>query len=78
MPCYFFDFHDGHIQEHDGEGLELEDPEQARTEAVRTLGKVVLEALPCGPHREFEVVVRSEEGKPIFRATITIAEQRLD
>lgn len=72
MPRFFFDIHDNEDVQRDSEGLELNDAQGARQEAVRTLTSLGFH----DPQRNVEqrtlsVVVRDHEGFPIYSATLS-------
>lgn len=58
MPHYFFDVQEGDCLVPDQDGLEFQDIEAAKAEAVRALAGMVKDALPDGTRREIAVVVR--------------------
>jgi hypothetical protein len=77
MPRYYFDVDDGETLTCDDEGLDLDDMEEARREAVRTLPEVAKDALPDGNERTFAVTVRDEARCPILRAQLKLTVDRL-
>ena len=58
MPRYFFDIAEGDRIFADNEGTELEDDDDARDEALETLGQIAKDKLPEGKRREFVATVR--------------------
>ena len=71
MARYFFDTHDGKALLRDEVGIELEDLERVRAEAIDALPDMAREELPDGNERVFAVQVRDEEGRVVFAATLT-------
>jgi hypothetical protein len=53
MPLYFFAITDTGKTSPDSEGTELASLEEAREEALRTLGEIVKDKLPDADHRGF-------------------------
>lgn len=73
MPRYFFDIDDtGQQMLHDDEGSELPGADQARLEALAVLPDLARDELPDGDRRAFTVVVRDDNGRSIFRATLSL------
>ena len=72
MPRYFFDIDDGDHQHHDDEGIDLADVEAARKEAIRALPDVARDVLPDGDRRDFTSSVRTEAGRVVFRAKLSL------
>jgi len=58
VPRYFFDIAEGDRIFADDEGTELEDIEDARDEALETLGQIARHKLPDGKRRDFVTTVR--------------------
>lgn len=71
MPRYFFDIADGERLTPDGEGTELQDIDDARDEALETLGAIAKDKLPDGDRRDFIITVREGERK-LFTATLSL------
>lgn len=73
MPRYFFDIHNNGPM-FDDTGVECADLDSVRKEAMRTLPDIAREDIPKdGDRRTFTCLVTSEDGKPVYSATITYA-----
>jgi hypothetical protein len=72
MGTYFFDVKNDGEGEVDQVGLNLDGPEQARTEAVKALPDIARDVLPDGHDRTIAVSVRDETGRVFFRASLTL------
>ena len=73
MPRYFFDFMEGGSGVPDDEGTELADLAHARKVAVKTLGQIGKDEFDKASHdRELVVKVRSEEGRALLYATLSL------
>ena len=71
MARYFFDIHDGGSTR-DDTGTECADDEAARKIAIRTLPDIARDEIPRdGDRRSFVVLVTSEDGGPVFSATLS-------
>jgi hypothetical protein len=66
MPLYFFDITDTGKTWPDSEGTELAGLEEARDEALRTLGEIAKDKLPDGDCRVFLIEIREGDGAPAF------------
>ncbi len=78
MPRWFFDLHDDNKIHIDDEGSDLADLEEACKEARRFLPDIARYEIPKdGDKRAFVVLVRDEEGKAVYSATLTYAGVRL-
>jgi hypothetical protein len=72
MPLYFFDVtDDGEPSSPDAIGTEFPDKEAIPDEAVNLLAGIARDRLQHGTHRTFAVDVRDEEGRIIFKATLS-------
>ncbi|AWN42375.1 DUF6894 family protein [Methylobacterium durans] len=77
MPRYFFDVHDGG-PEFDDTGTELAGPDESYAKARSLLPDIAREEIPRnGDHRTFTVLVKDENGQPVYSATLTYAGIRL-
>jgi hypothetical protein len=72
MPRYFFDTDLDERLSVDEDGLELDGPEQARTEALRALPDMARDVFPQGQDRTLVTTVRTEDEAVIFRASLTL------
>ena len=77
MPRYYFDTDDGQTLSTDQEGVKLEGPQAARTEALRWLAGMAREALPTVEEPTFAAVVREQNGTAFFRTSLTLRHQWL-
>lgn len=78
MPRYFFDIHSNGFQR-DQEGVECDDVEAARIEAMRSLPEIGMWAIPNdGDNQAFTVMVRDETNTIVYTATLTFAGLRLN
>lgn len=71
MARYFFDTHDGEALLRDDVGIEIDDLERVRAEAIDALPDMAREVLPDGNERMFAVQVRDENGQIVFSATLS-------
>jgi hypothetical protein len=73
MPFFFFDVtDDGDAPRPPDEvGTEIPDKKSIPDEAIDLLLNVALDRLSGGVHRMFAVGVRDEEGRVIFKATLS-------
>jgi hypothetical protein len=76
MPLYFFDITDTGKTWPDSEGTELASLEEAREEALRTLGEIVKDKLPDGDHRNFLIEIREGDGAPLLSASLSLRVER--
>ena len=58
MRRFYFDIADTGRLTRDEEGLEFSDRQEARQQALATLGEIARDELPDGDHREFVIEVR--------------------
>ncbi|KQQ33232.1 hypothetical protein ASF58_24185 [Methylobacterium sp. Leaf125] len=72
MPQFYFDFQNGTSRIDDEEGVELEDLETGRREALRTLGEVAREALSKGDEQTLRASIRDANGHVAYTATVTV------
>ena len=73
MPRYFLDSADGDLKVIDDEGIELQDPREARKFAIDVLPDMARDKIPDGDHREFSVRVRDHDGRVIYTASLTLS-----
>ena len=78
MPHYFIDTDDGETAILDRIGLELDNIERARAEAVRALPEIARDIAPDGEERVISASVRGDDGRLLFRASLTLSCERLD
>ena len=72
MPRYFFDLHIDHDVQADDTGTVLDNPEEVRKEAKRLLSAVGFEEFPSdGDRRTLVVLVKDEDGGPVYTATLS-------
>jgi hypothetical protein len=72
MPLYFFDVTDTGKVSRDDQGVELASLEEARREALRTLGEIAKDEMPDGNRREFTIQIRRDGGPPVLSASLTL------
>jgi hypothetical protein len=72
MPRYFFDVIDTGDSTRDEEGVEFADLEEARQEALRTLGEIAKDELPDGDRREFTIHIREDNGPPVLTPSLSL------
>ena len=73
MPRYFFDVDDGNSVTRDDIGLELDGPDVAEREALRTLGDIARDILvEHGSGLTLRLGIRTEERPTVFLATLTL------
>jgi hypothetical protein len=73
---YFFDITDSGKVSVDKEGVELDSLEDARGEALRTLGEIAKDELPDGDHRQFSIEIREGDSAPVLSASLSLQVQR--
>lgn len=74
MPRYFFDIHDGQALRRDAVGIECQDAEAVRREAMQGLPEIALGTIPTdGDRQAFTVTVRNEANVTVYTATLTFA-----
>lgn len=74
MPRYFFDLHDDGAAQRDDEGVELPGLDAVRSQAMRALPAIAYEEIPDdGDRKSLVVVARSEDGTPVYTATLTFS-----
>ena len=71
MERYYFDIGNGHLTV-DTEGRELAGADAIAEAAMSTLLEVARFEVVANNERELSVSVRNEEGKPIYRASVTV------
>ena len=73
MPLYFFDFtDDAERSVPDTMGTELASKDAIPEEAVAVLAIHAKDRLSDGSHRVFAASVRDQEGRVLFKATLTL------
>ncbi|WP_336492269.1 DUF6894 family protein [Methylobacterium nigriterrae] len=73
MPRYFFDFHHGKWT-HDRVGSEWATIEDAYREAKRLLPAIARDEVPDdGQQTIYTVLVKDEDGQPVYTATLTFS-----
>lgn len=70
MSRYFFDFHDG-VTLIDETGVELENLDAARSEAIKSLSAIAADSASAKHINELVMVVRDEAGKTVLTASMT-------
>ncbi len=71
MQRYFFDIRDGDDVSVDDTGIDCSGLDEVRFKAIDALPEIAREGLPDGDARIFEVIVRDETGKQVFRGRLT-------
>jgi len=78
LSVYYFDFDDGRQALSDKLGTEFADLEAVANQAVAVLAEIVRDnRLPSSNHCVSAVSVRNEEGRVIFKATLTLQSEWL-
>jgi hypothetical protein len=77
MPRFYFDVTDTGRTYSDPEGTELPGLEEARAEALVTLGGIARDELPDGDVRDFVIRVRTEEGPVLLTASLLLRVERV-
>ena len=72
MPKFFLDLYDGERFTRDPYGLDLQDRQEARKEAISVLPDMAREVLPDGNRRDFTVDVRTSAGEVLYTATLSL------
>ncbi len=78
MPRFYFDIEDGPSRARDDDGTMLPDAEEARKAAIGLLPNIARDELPDGDRRNFVATVRLEDGRVIFRATLSLVAEWLE
>ncbi len=73
MVKFYLDLYDGAKFTRDPFGLDLDNYEQARKEAISVLPDLARDVLPDGDRRDFTVDVRTAVGEVIYTATLSLA-----
>jgi hypothetical protein len=76
MARYFFDVTDSGKVSIDKEGVEFGSLDEARREALQTLGEIAKDELPDGDHRQFSIDIRQADGAPILSASLSLQVKR--
>lgn len=71
MPRFFFDISDGSLIV-DNDGTEFPNAHVARDTAVRTLPDIAKDHIGEGPSREVLILMRDENGRALFTASLTL------
>lgn len=77
MALFFFDTDDGRMSVRDSTGLELEDREAARREAIAALTLIAKDVLPNDDPHAISVTVRDDQRQAIFHASLTLVAEWL-
>ena len=77
MPRYFFDVQDGNTHHTDDVGEVLDGLETAFREAMGLLSELAQQILPNGKDRALISTVRDEDGKGVYKATLTLTGAKL-
>ena len=71
MAKFFFDFRDGSRHTCDGEGLDLEDTDCAKREAMVALAQVLQLEETADDRRHVECRVRDGSGSEVYRVSLS-------
>jgi hypothetical protein len=74
---FYFDINNGDQFVRDDKGVEIDDMQLVRDEAIGALRDIARDAPPNGDHRIFSVQVRDEKDVVILKATFTLEAQSL-
>lgn len=77
MPRFYFDVFDGTRTTTDQDGIVVADIGEVSALAVEALPEIARDQLPNGDHLSFAVTVRTEDGTPIFKATLSLSSEWL-
>ena len=72
MPTYFFDIIDGGNVTSDQFGVDLENDDEAREQAIALLPSIARDALPDGDEHEFVATVRNEQDQVVYEASLAL------
>lgn len=72
MARFYFDTDDGTVADADDEGVDFPDRESAKHAAHAILAVMIGEKLPITGEIGLRVVVRDEDGRPFYRAGLTL------
>ena len=72
MPRFFFDIINAEDFTPDNFGIELDDDEEARQQAISLLPEIAREELPNGDFHAFTVKARNEDGTVVYEASLTL------
>jgi hypothetical protein len=78
MPLYFIDVYNGETYVPDRTGQMLGNPEEARWAAINLLPDVARKVLPDGNQRVMMAHVKDEDGRPVFRAILSLTGEWLN
>jgi hypothetical protein len=78
MPLYYIDVYNGDSYVPDTEGHMLGNPEEARWTAISMLPDVVRKVPPEGNQRVMMAHVKDEDGRPVFRAILSLTGEWLN
>jgi hypothetical protein len=74
MPRYYFDLFENGSHQVDDAGLEFQTLDQVRQEAMEALPEIAKDQVPKdGDRQNFTVLVKDEDGKPVYTASLTFA-----
>jgi len=77
VPRYYFDVQDGNTCHIDDVGDVLDGLETALQEAMGLLSELAQQILPNGKDRALVSTVRDEDGKDVYKATLTLTGAKL-
>ena len=72
MPTYYFDVYENEILRSDDFGAELADLPEARIQAIALLTQLAGDAVPNADHQVCKVVVKGEDQRVRYVATLTL------
>jgi hypothetical protein len=77
VPRYYFDVQDGNTRHIDDVGEVLDGPEAAFSEAMGLLSELAQQVSLNGRERALTSTVRDEDGKGVYKATLTLTGAKL-
>jgi hypothetical protein len=78
MPLYFIDVYNGESYVPDTKGHMLGNQEEARSAALSLLPEVARRVLPDGNQRVMMTHVKDADGRPVFRAILSLSGEWLN
>jgi hypothetical protein len=72
MPLYYIDVYNGETYIPDTQGQMLGNPEEARSAALTLLPEVARQVPPNGNQRVMMTHVKDADGRPLFRAILSL------